>query len=147
MSTYRHQLCYDGHLSDLPHIIDFVEESAEQAGVDPSVRFDLQLAVEEACANVIKHAYGGSGGDFEVCFEARGSDVVITLHDHGQAFDPTRIVRPDLRRPLEDRQVGGLGMYLMEKLMDEVNYTFAEDGNTLVMTKRDVIRAGKTPDK
>ncbi|HEX9116399.1 MAG TPA: ATP-binding protein [Anaerolineae bacterium] len=126
-------------MSDLPHVIDFVEGCAEQAGVNPSARFDLQLAVEEACTNVIQHAYGGSGGDFEVCFETTEHDVVITLHDHGQPFDPARVTPPDIKRPLTERRVGGLGLYLMAKLMDEIRFNFAPDGNTLTMIKRDVI--------
>jgi serine/threonine-protein kinase RsbW len=141
MDTFRRQICIDGQIADLPHVIDFVEMSAEQAGVDPAVRFDLQLAVEEACTNIIQHAYNGNGGDFELCFETDDHDVTITLHDHGHPFDPARIASPDLQRPLTERQIGGLGLHLMAKLMDEVRFTFARDGNTLVMIKRGVIPA------
>lgn len=135
-----------GRMADLPHIMDFVEASAERTGVDPAARFDLQLAVEEACTNVIQHAYRGSGGEVEVCFEVDGQDVIITLRDHGRPFDPKLVVRPDLKQPLEERQIGGLGLHLMEKLMDELHFIFAEDGNTLVMMKRGIVPSAPRPD-
>ncbi|HEX9117017.1 MAG TPA: ATP-binding protein [Anaerolineae bacterium] len=146
MDPYRRELCIKGHRSDLPSIIDFVEDSAAEAGVDPGIRFDLQLAVEEACTNVIEHAYHDQGGEFEVCFETRDRDVRITIHDHGQPFDPARVRRPDLSLPLEDRRVGGLGLFLIEKLMDEVSFSFTVNGNTLVMIKHNAVSPGRWAD-
>ncbi len=124
---------------DLPDITAFIASSVEQAGVDPSAQFDLELAVEEACTNVIAHAYDGRGGELEVCFETRGADVCITVRDWGRPFDPDKVPPPDVSQPLEERQTGGLGLFLMEKLMDEVKFTFTDDGNTLVMVKHDVV--------
>ncbi len=124
---------------DLPAIAAFIESSLKQAGVDPSAQFDLELAVEEACTNVIEHAYEGRGGELEVCFETRDADVCVTVRDWGRPFDPNHVARPDVSQPLEERQVGGLGLYLMEMLMDEVKFSFNRDGNTLVMVKRDVV--------
>ncbi len=135
-----------GHRAELPQIIDFIEESAEETGVDPDARFDLQLAVEEACTNVIEHAYRGQGGTLEVCFEARGRDVVITLRDHGQAFNPSEVPQPDLNQPLEERDIGGLGLHLMNQLMDEVQFSFGPEGNTLVMVKRNVVLPARWAD-
>src|SRR5512146_2656415 len=113
MSAFRREYCVRGHMVDLPAITAFIESSIEQAGVDPSAQFDMQLAVEEACANVIEHAYNGRGGELEVCFETHGADVSITVRDWGRPFDPAQVTRPDLSQPLEERQVGGLGLFLM----------------------------------
>jgi anti-sigma regulatory factor (Ser/Thr protein kinase) len=135
-----------GHMAELPQVLDFVEESAEEAGVDPDARFDLQLAVEEACTNVIEHAYGGQGGAFELCFETNESDVIITIQDHGQSFDPGQVPQPDLKLPLDQRAIGGLGLHLMQQLMDEVEFTFAQGRNTLVMVKRSVIPPARWAD-
>lgn len=125
---------------DLPKIFAFVEQACEDAQVAPDLRFDLQLAVEEACCNVIEHAYGGTGGEFTVRFASQDQDVVITLHDRGRPFAPGEIARPDLTLPLEQRPIGGLGLHIIYQLMDDVRFTFAEDGNTLVMVKRNAIR-------
>ena len=126
-------------MSDLPEILAFVETTCEAAGVSPALFFDLQLAVEEACTNVIEHAYNGKGGDLVIAFETRGHDVVITLWDHGRPFVPQEVVAPDVSLPLTKRRIGGLGMHLMFQLMDEVQYDFSEGVNTLVMIKRNAV--------
>lgn len=139
MSPFQRELALDATMADMPAILSFVETACLDAEVDPSLLFDLQLAVEEACSNVIEHAYCGRGGQLHVRFETANGDVVITLQDQGQAFDPERVAAPDTRRPLSKRPVGGLGLHLMRKLMDEVRFAFAPGHNTLVMIKRNAV--------
>jgi len=135
---FRQELCMAGTVSELPRIVEFVDDACEQAAINPAQRFNLQLAVEEACMNVIEHAYGGKGGEVTVCFEVDGADVQITVTDHGKPFDPDQVAMPDLSKPLEERPVGGLGIYLMQQLMDEVEFEFSAEGNRLRMVKRRV---------
>jgi serine/threonine-protein kinase RsbW len=132
---FESEVCMVGSMADLPRIIDFMELACEGAAIDPTARFDLKLAVEEACANVIEHAYGGEGGELTVCFAVCGPDVRITVTDRGQPFDPTQVTLPDLSVPLEQRPVGGLGLFLMQQLMDEVRFAFTDKGNQLSMVK------------
>jgi serine/threonine-protein kinase RsbW len=139
MSPLNRELVVSGTTADLPAIFAFVEESCDAAGLDPALHFDLQLAVEEACCNVIEHAYGGKGGEFSVAFAACGPDVAITLRDHGRPFAPEQVAPPDLNAPLAKRRLGGFGLHLMYRLMDSVRFTFTEAGNTLVMIKRGVV--------
>ena len=139
MPSFHRELCIPGRVADLPDVLAFVEAACEAAGVRPELWFDLQLVVEEACANVIEHAYSGEGGDLDISFEARERDVVLTVRDHGQPFAPERVVAPDMSLPLTQRRIGGLGLHLMYQLMDEVQFDFAEGGNTLVMVKRDAL--------
>jgi serine/threonine-protein kinase RsbW len=127
-----------GTAAELPRILKFVDGACEQAAIDPSLRFDLQLAVEEACMNVIEHAYGGKGGEVTVCIEVCGSDAQITVTDHGQPFDPGEVAMPNLNLPLEERPVGGLGIFLIQQLMDEVEFVFSTEGNRLRMVKHGV---------
>ena len=142
MSSLNREFVVSGTTADLPAIFAFVEESCDAAGVDPALHFDLQLAVEEACCNVIEHAYEGKGGEFSVAFAACGPDVAITLRDHGRPFAPEQIAPPDVSVPLAQRRIGGFGLQLMYRLMDSVRFTFTEAGNTLVMIKR-----GAVPDE
>ena len=106
-----------------------------QLGVEEGI-FEIQVAVDEACTNIIKYAYSGKGGIIIVTCEMKGNDLVITIRDKGKPFDPASVPSPDLGPDLDKRKIGGLGIYLMRKLMDDVSYSFdAEKGNTLVMRK------------
>ena len=139
MSDLRREMVVDATLADLPLVFEFVSSACEEARVRQDARFDLQLAVEEACANVIEHAYGAQGGSFSITFATRGADVILTVVDHGPPFDPGSVAAPDLDVPLEDRRIGGLGVHLMKTLMDEVHYAFTEHGNVVKMVRRDVV--------
>lgn len=121
----------------LDEIRAFVGEGARQAGFNARDIYSIQLATDEAASNVIEHAYGGrTDGRFEVGCDPQADRLVITLLDHGKAFDPGRVEEPDLQAGLWDRKIGGLGIYLMRKLMDEVRYESTEAGNLLTLVKR-----------
>ena len=129
---------YPADFQHLDSIRDFVGETAERAGFSGKEVYSIQLATDEACSNVIEHAYEGvSGGKIEVECEVRGGQIVIVIHDHGKVFDMTTVRKPNLGRDLSEREVGGLGVYLIHKLMDEVSFQSSKkDGNTLTMKKR-----------
>jgi anti-sigma regulatory factor (Ser/Thr protein kinase) len=96
----------------------------------------VQLATEEACSNVLVHAYAGKPGRLEVEVVEEPEGIQVVVRDWGTAFDPESVPEPDLTLPLEERKVGGLGVYMMRKLMDEITYHFdAEQGNRLVMRR------------
>lgn len=98
--------------------------------------FEVQTAVDEACTNIILHAYAGKGGTIAISCELQDNDFIITMRDKGKPFDPTSVPPPDLQADLDKRRLGGLGMYLMSQLMDDVSYSSdAEKGNRLVMRK------------
>jgi len=142
MRSFAREVSVSGGAAVLPDIIEFIAEACDESGVDPAARFDLTLAVEEACSNVIEHAYGAKGGKLEMRYETRDRDVIITLHDHGRPFNPKTVARPDTVAPLEKRPIGGLGLHLMYELMDEVTFSFHRHGNTLVMVKHGVVLEG-----
>jgi len=127
-----------GTFKNLEKISDFVTKAAEDAGLDDSGVYAVQLAVDEACANIIEHAYGGEGlGAINITTKNDPDRLVIILKDKGQPFDPSLIPAPKMNLPLEEISPRGLGVYLMNRMMDEVNFDFTEtDGNTLTMVKR-----------
>jgi anti-sigma regulatory factor (Ser/Thr protein kinase) len=99
--------------------------------------FEVQTAVDEACTNIIKYAYSGGNGLIEITCEKLDDYFVVTIRDNGKPFDPTSVPPPDLEADLNDRKVGGLGIYLMKEMMDDVSYSFdAKKGNKLVMRKK-----------
>ena len=123
-------------MSDVPGLLAFVEAACADADISPELCFDLTLAVEEAASNVIAHGYKGRGGPLSVRFQVSDGAVIIGLRDRARPFKPDKIGPPDTKTPLEDRPVGGLGLLLMHRLMDEVRYEKLPDGNLLTMVKR-----------
>jgi anti-sigma regulatory factor (Ser/Thr protein kinase) len=123
-------------LGDIPGIVEFVVNWLQQQGLDKYV-FALETAVDEASTNVVKHAYAGKGGFFQISCALRGSDITVTIRDHGNKFDPNSVALPEVVSPLEDRKVGGLGIYMMKKMMDRVDYSYStSEGNRLVLLKK-----------
>lgn len=123
----------------LDEIRDFVGEIARAGGFSDREVYNIQLATDEAASNIIEHAYEGvSEGVLEISCGVKDASIKIILVDHGESFDPSDVPAPDLKADLSERKIGGLGIFLMRKLMDEVHYE-AEPGknrNTLTMTKR-----------
>lgn len=123
--------------SEVASICRFVQETSRELGLDERLTYDLMLAVDEACVNVIRHAYDGRGGDVEVTIEMAEDGVKAVIRDWGEAFDPPSIPEPDVSAPLDERTPGGLGLFLMRNVMDRVEFQFdGENGNTLTMFRR-----------
>jgi serine/threonine-protein kinase RsbW len=139
MSTKR-SLTVPGCFEYLATIADFIAEAGHDAGFDQDMIFHVQMAVDEACSNVIEHAYQGQGkGDITLSCDCDAKEWVIAIYDTGRSFDPNSIPDPDLDPCLDDVRTGGLGLYFMRQLMDEVEFTFdKEKGNKLRMVKRGV---------
>jgi serine/threonine-protein kinase RsbW len=142
MTSFRREFQLVGTMADLPRIGEFIEGACEQAGIAPAARFDVLMAVDEACSNVFEHAYSCRTGEVHLSFETRDGDLLIAVRDRGRAFNPAGVPAPDMGLPLEERPIGGLGLHLMRRLMDDVTFSFSpEHGNLLVMAKRGVATA------
>jgi serine/threonine-protein kinase RsbW len=115
---------------------EFVVQAGRDLGLDPWVIDALQLAADEACSNIFRHAYGGQGGEMEITIEPVDDGVQVVLRDWGAAFDPQAVTCPDVTAPLEQRPYGGLGLFLIRNMMDQVEFQFdRQEGNTLTMVK------------
>ncbi len=124
-------------LDALAKISAFITSAAEQSGLDERATWQVQLAVDEAATNIIQHAYDiDAPGEMSVSWGSETNRFMIVLRDQGRQFDPDAVPAPDLQSSLEDRQVGGLGIYLITRLMDEVRFDFhPQQGNLLTMVK------------
>jgi len=101
----------------------FVEDAAREFGFPDDDIANIVLAVDEACTNIIKHAYGGAtNGTIEIDVRRKGKTFSIHIKDNGKAFNPDGIEPPNLRQHLTEFRRGGLGVYLMRRLMDKVEY-------------------------
>ncbi len=101
----------------------FVSNAAKQFGFDEEQVSKIALAVDEACTNVIKHAYRfDPNGTLTVKVHSENREFEVVITDHGKAFNPKSIKLPDMKEYLSHYEHGGLGVYLMKSLMDEVEY-------------------------
>ena len=136
--SHREDATFEGRLENLTAIRRFVQTACEAAGMNASACFDLKLAVDEACTNIIEHGYSGRSGEtIALACEADGDGVRVTIVDHGRAFRPSELPPPDLSSGWEERRIGGLGWHLIRKSVDEIDYgPDPAGGNRLTLLKR-----------
>ena len=133
----RHHLSLENDIQQLPQLSSFVEALAEELGLDPSLSMNLNLALEEAAANVMQYAYPkDTKGLVELNVITRPGSVEFTLSDKGIAFDPTAAKDPDITLGVDERPIGGLGIFLVKQIMDKVKYERINDRNYLRMIKK-----------
>jgi serine/threonine-protein kinase RsbW len=131
------ELSFPNRIEALPQVLDFVTECGTELHLDERQLFEVRLAVDEAVTNVISYAYPkGQVGMVRIrCHSAEGL-FAVELIDHGRPFDPLQHADPDVTCPLDKRAVGGLGIYFIRRVMDEVTYHYdAQEGNVLRMVK------------
>ncbi|UCG52770.1 MAG: SpoIIE family protein phosphatase, partial [Candidatus Latescibacterota bacterium] len=121
--------------SQLSRVRDFISETCEQAGFSPRETNNTKLAVDEACTNIIKHAYRDLAGEIHIRTKISPGSLTVKLYDTGERFDFAGVEDPDLDQYVETGRKGGLGVFLINRLMDDVKYRAGEIGNELVMTK------------
>lgn len=116
----------------------FVEGAAARGGGDPQAIADMLIAMNEAATNIILHGYQGRPGIVEVEVGYDGDALVVALRDQAPAFDLTLAPPPDVTLPLERRPLGGMGVYMMRQLTDELIHRTTTDGrNELILVKKD----------
>jgi serine/threonine-protein kinase RsbW len=134
------QLIVPGRFERLAEIAAFVTQAAREAGLNDDEAFHVEMAVDEACSNVIEHAYAIQPGDIDLaCSCSAAGELEVVIRDTGQPFDPGEVPVPDVGAlvDLDSLNEGGLGLYFMRKLMDEVRFEYVPgQGNRLTMLKR-----------
>lgn len=137
MPDLHFQAAFPGRFASLRSISTFVREAAQKTGFDDRAMYAVETAVDEACSNIIEHAYGAEDlGEIECECYVKPDRLIIVLRDHGKAFDASKVALPNLETSIEDRQDHGLGIFFMRQMMDEVVFDFQEGvGNILTMVK------------
>jgi serine/threonine-protein kinase RsbW len=133
------ELTVNSKLENLTRISEFMTETMKHYNIQNSKDiYAVQLSVDEACTNIIKHAYSNkSEGVIVIHCKLSSPDnkFIVNITDWGKAFDPTIMPKPDTESSLNERKVGGLGIFFMRKFMDEVKYVRSKDMNLLIMAK------------
>jgi anti-sigma regulatory factor (Ser/Thr protein kinase) len=131
------KLTLHNDVQQISKLADFVDTIAEEASIDPSLAMSLNLALEEAVTNVVMYAYpAGEEGDVDIVAELSDGSLLFTISDKGIPFDPTKKEDADITLGVEERQIGGLGIFLVRQLMDTVEYERKDGYNILTMKKK-----------
>jgi len=123
-------------LSELENLVDFVLAAARREGLGEEETAAVHLAVDEACTNIINYSYSaGETGTIEVEHSPDPGSFTVIIRDHGRPFDPTLSPAPGLEADISRRPVGGLGIFLMKKSLDELRYRRRGGRNELTLVK------------
>lgn len=142
----KEQLKVPAHIDYLGDLRDFVKQVGKRHGFSDKIINAFKLSIDEAATNIIRHAYRDQDGLITVRAIVKKSSLTICIIDQGTFFDPNRVKDPDLNRYIDIGKKGGLGIFIMRKLMDEIDYRRTEEGNELRITKyRDTQQTSKRP--
>ena len=136
-NVIKEQLKVPAHIDYLGELRDFVMRVGRKYGVSEKIINSFKLAIDEAGTNIIRHAYRemSEPGFILLRVIVRKASITVSLIDQGKYFDPKEVKDPDLKRYVEIGKKGGLGIFIIRKLMDEIDYRRTEEGNELRLTK------------
>jgi serine/threonine-protein kinase RsbW len=132
----RKQLKLKNQIGELARVNQFIEELGDELGLDMELQMNLNLVMEEMVSNIIFYAYPeGSVADIDVTAESNGNELILVLSDQGKAFDPTLKDDADPNVNPALRDIGGMGIFIVKNIMNEVTYQRLAGKNLLTMRK------------
>ncbi|MEG1524861.1 MAG: ATP-binding protein [Clostridia bacterium] len=130
------RLVVPAEVDRLDQVMQFIAVVLEKHNCPAAVETYLTMAVEEVFVNIVNYAYDEGVGDVTLDADVCEQAVTIRVTDCGKAYNPMEKSDPDITLAAEKRQIGGLGIYMVKKLMDEVSYAYADGKNCLTIIKR-----------
>ncbi len=133
------ELTVDAAIENIETVTNFINEELEQLNCPMKAQIQIDVAIDELFGNIARYAYNPATGKATVRIEVDKSplSVVITFIDHGKPFDPLSAATPDITLSAEERGIGGLGIFLVKKSMDLVEYEF-ENGHNILKIKKNL---------
>lgn len=140
MAKYEKEITLPATMENMDSVLGMVEALLEEAGCPMKVIMQLTMCVEEIFVNIVNYSYENTTGCCMIKIEANHlsqdmGESIITVRDHGIKFDPLERDDPDITLSADERSIGGLGIFMVKKTMDKVEYRYEEDTNILVMSK------------
>lgn len=129
------ELTLGAKTENLNQVLDFVNGLLEEKNCPMDLMFELDIAVEELFVNIAHYAYAPDVGEATIQVSFEGKKVIITFMDSGIPYNPWAKKDPDITLSLEERQIGGLGIYMVKNSMDEMDYVY-KDGKNIVTIKK-----------
>lgn len=135
-TKFYRKISLHNDIRETPKIADFMDDIVGETGIDKGLASSLNLALEEAVVNVMNYAYPKDKvGNIQLEAYAFDKSLKFVITDNGIPFDPTSTDEPDITAELDDRAIGGLGIFLVTHLMDKVEYERVNDNNVLTLSK------------
>ncbi len=131
----KKEITVEAKTENLQKVLEFVDSGLEEAGCGMKTQIQVDLSLEEMYVNVAHYAYAPGSGTATVRFESGEGKIKITLIDSGMPYDPLKHIDPDISLPAEDREIGGLGIFLVKKNMDNLSYEYKDGKNIFTMEK------------
>jgi len=125
-------------LENLPKVTQFIDEQLESKGCNPAIQIQMDVAVEEMFVNIASYAYTPDTGMATICVDISDDEAVVKIKfiDSGVPYNPLAKQDPDITKPVEEREIGGLGIFMVKKSMDDMEYEYKDGQNILTITKR-----------
>ena len=130
------ELTIEAKTDTLDSVIDFINAQLEELECSMKIRMQIDIAVEEIFVNIASYAYEGKEGPAEIVFDVKDDVATITFIDGGIPYDPLAKEDPDITLSAEQRQIGGLGIFMVKKSMDDMKYEYKDGKNCLTLFKR-----------
>ena len=131
------KLVIKNDISEISKLAIFIDELSEELDFTPELNFNLNLVLEEAVSNVILYAYGKEvQKEITLLANMSNNNLIFVLTDSGKEFDPTKVPDADVTLSAEEREIGGLGIFLIRQIMDMVEYQRIDGKNVLTMRKQ-----------
>ena len=132
------QLKVKADVSLLDQVLSFTDAVLEEVGCSSKAKIQIDVAVEELFVNIAHYAYPSGDGEAVIYVDANASskEVQITFEDEGIPYDPLKNEDPDITLSVEDRPIGGLGIFMVKKSMDDVSYEYSDGKNRLTIKKK-----------
>lgn len=126
-------------VENIEKVTAFVDEQLEQIDCPPKAQMQIDIAIDELFGNIAQYAYNPETGPATVRVEVTQSpiSVVITFIDHGIPYDPLKTAEPDITLSAEERAIGGLGIFMVKKTMDEITYEY-KNGQNILRIRKDI---------
>lgn len=126
----------ENQIGEIPVLAEKIDELAEEWGLSQALAMNINLVIEEALSNIIFYAFNDNAKhEIKLSISIDNNKLVIKITDDGIPFDPLSLAQPDLTLSAEDRPIGGLGIFLISQIMDEMNYKRQKNQNLLTLNK------------
>jgi anti-sigma regulatory factor (Ser/Thr protein kinase) len=127
---------HEAKIKNLHLFLEYPLKFAEDSGLNTTDLARIELAIEETVVNIINYSFPDTSGEIEINCENRNNTIVIQIIDNGIPFDPLDKKDPDITAPVEEREIGGLGIFLIKNIMDDVQYERKDNCNILKLIKK-----------